>query len=49
MSWSPDSQLLAVAIRTPVSTSHPVPDVALITSPLNSSCLQQDFSVAPLL
>ena len=49
MSWSPDSQLLAVAICTPVSASDPVPDVALTTSPIDSSCLQQDFPVAPLL
>ena len=33
MSWSPDSQLLAVTIRAPVSASKLVPDGALTTGP----------------
>ena len=40
MSWSPDSQLLAVTIRTPVSASFLATDMALITtSPLDTFCL----------
>ena len=48
MSWSPDSQLLAVTIRAPVSVSNLIPDVALSTSPLAAVCRESSRHSSPV-